>query len=257
MFTGTRAVNLVVRRVQVPACPSADIIQGGRFAITPGSTVPRLYSLCLVTAFLALLPGSGTSRAQNSPAVSRLTFTKTLKGSSPEYFALSISANGQGSYDSHKLDDPPNPRPLQISEATTSQIFSLVQSLKYLRSINLDRHLKVANMGLKTLTYQDGNETNKVQYNYTENHTAQQLTDLLERISNVEDRIGQLEYAMRYDHLSLPQVLLQIQEGMDDHLFAEPGLMIPTLEKISSNPRFLHLAQSRAQDIMQRIQQNK
>jgi hypothetical protein len=33
--------------------------------------------------------------------------------------------------------------------------------------------------------------------------------------------------------------------------------MIPTLEKISTNPRFMHLAQSRAQEILQRIQENK
>jgi len=170
---------------------------------------------------------------------------------------LSIDANGQGTYDAHKLEDPPTPRALQISAATTAQIFSLVQSLHSLRSLNLDSHLKVANMGWKTLTYQDGHETNKVQYNYTENRTAQQLTDILERISNVEDRISQLEYAMKYDHLSLPQALQQIQAGMDDHLFMEANLMIPTLEKISNNPHFLHLAQSRAQDIVHRIQQNK
>ena len=40
-----------------------------------------------------------------------------------------------------------------------------------------------------------------MQYNYTENRAAQQLTDILEKISNVEERIAQLEYAMKYDHL--------------------------------------------------------
>jgi uncharacterized membrane protein YfbV (UPF0208 family) len=96
-----------------------------------------------------------------------------------------------------------------------------------------------------------------VQYNYTENHEAQQLTEILEKISNVEERIAQLEYSMKYDHLSLPQTLREIQQGLDDHNFAEAALMIPTLEKISTNPHYLHLAQSRAQAIMQRIQENK
>ena len=192
-----------------------------------------------------------------APSVPRLTFTKTLKGSSPEYLALSIDANGKGTYDSHKLEDPPAPRPLQISAGTTARIFSLAQSLNYFRSLDLDSHHKVANMGLKTLTYEAGKEINKVQYNYTENRAAQQLTEILEKIGNVEEQIAQLEYAMKYDHLSLPQALRQIQEGLDDHNFVEAALMIPTLEKISTNPRFMHLAQSRAQEIMQRIQENK
>ena len=102
-------------------------------------------------------------------------------------------------------------------------------------------------MGLKALTYQAGKETNQVQYNYTENRTAQQLTDIFEKIGNVEEQIAGIEYDMKYDHLSLPQNLRQIQEGLDDHSYVEAPLMIPTLEKISTNPRFMHLAQFRAQ----------
>jgi hypothetical protein len=62
---------------------------------------------------------------------------------------------------------------------------------------------------------------------------------------------------MKYDHLNLPQSLLQIQQGLDDHDYVEATLMIPTLQQISTDPHFMHLAQARAQDILQRIQENK
>jgi ribosomal protein S6 len=171
--------------------------------------------------------------------------------------ALSIDANGNGTYDSHKLGEAPSPHSLQISAATTAQIFSLAHSLNYFRSLDLDSHHKVANMGLKSLTYQDGNETNKVEYNYTEKRAAQELTEIFERIANVEEQIGRLEYAIKYDHLSLPQELNQVQEALDDHNYTEPSLMIPTLEKISTNPHMMHLAQARAQEVVERIRQNK
>jgi hypothetical protein len=206
---------------------------------------------------LALLAAVHPSRAQESPSGARITFTKTLKGSTPEYFALTIDASGQGTYDSHKLDDAPAPRPLQISAGTTAQIFSLAASLNHFRAIDLDSHRKVANMGLKTLSFEDGKESNRAQYNYTENRTARHLTDMFEKISSVEEQIGQLEYAMKYDHLSLPEDLLQIQEDLAANNYLEPSLMVPTLEKIVSNSRFMHLAQSRAQDILQKIQRNK
>ena len=235
----------------------ADIIPGGRFAIAPGSDVFRLGSLGLATVFLALLTGLSIFPAQTPPTVPCVTFTKTLKGSSPEYLVLSIDANGKGTYDSHKLGDPAAPHALQISADTTAQIFSLTQTLDHFRSLNLDTHHKVADMGLKTLTYQDTREINAVHFNYSENHSAQQLTDIFEKISNVEERIAQLEYAMKYDHLNLPQVLRQVQDGMDDGYFVEGALMIPTLEKISADPHYLHLAQSRAREIEQRIRENR
>ncbi len=237
-----------------PGGTFADHRQGGNSAITPGSKAFRLYSLVLVTAPLALLTGIYIFPAQVDSSIPRLTFTKTLKGSSPEYMALCIDANGNGTYDSHKLEDPPNPRPMQVSSGTTAEIFSLADSLQNFRSLDLDSHQKVANMGLKTLTYQAGKETNQVQYNYTEMRTARELTDIFEKISNVEERISDLEYAMKYDHLSLPQILSQTQQGLDDNLFVEAHLMIPTLEKISNDPRFLHLAQTRAREILRRIE---
>jgi hypothetical protein len=211
----------------------------------------------LATALLVLLPAGGVLFAQVGSSVPRLIFTKTLKGSMPEYQELSIDTNGNGAYDSHPLGEPATPRPVHISAATTAQIFSLVGSLNYFRSIDVNSRHKVANMGLKTLTYEAGGGTSKIEYNYTENRPAQQLTDMLEKIGNVEEQISQLEYEMKYDHLSLPEALRQIEESLDDHNYIEASLMIPTLEKISNNTRFLHLAQVRAQEIMQRIQENK
>ncbi len=237
--------------------PFAKIIPGGSFAITPRFVILRLYFLGLATGFLALLPGVPAISAQSAPAIPRVTFTKTLKGSFPEYLALTIDTKGNATYDSHKLDEPAAPRPLQISTDTTAQVFSLTRSLDYFRSLNLDAHHKVANMGLKVLTYQNAGEINTVQFNYTENREAQQLTDILEKISNVEERIAQLEYAMKYDHLQLPQILSQVQDGMNNSYFVEAALMIPTLEKISADPHYLHLAQSRAREIELRIRQNK
>jgi hypothetical protein len=211
----------------------------------------------MAAAFLALLAGVHQCSAQAPPLAPTITFTKTLKGSSPEYMALSVDSNGQGTYDSHLLTEPPAPRAVQISAGTTAQIFSLANSLNNFRSANFDSHHKVADMGLKTFTYTDGAEVNKTQFNYTENHVAQQLTDIFEKIGNVEERIPALEYAMKYDHLNLPQLLRQIQDGLDNGYFVEPALMIPVLEKIASDPRYMHLAQSRAQEILQRVRQNR
>lgn len=210
----------------------------------------------LAVGILGLVPCLCAALAQDSRPVPRLAYTKSLKGSAPEYMALSVDANGQGTYDGRQLADPPSPRPLQISPATTQRLFSLAESLGYFRSLTLESRHKVANLGQKTLTYEAGGQGSRVEFNYTENRTAQQLADLFERIGNVEEHIAQLAYAIKYDPLSLPQQLRQIQIELDEHSLLETQLLVPTLEKIASNPRFLHLAQSRAQEILKRIQVN-
>lgn len=219
--------------------------------------VPRFCFDCWLALLLAFTPGVSSLLAQESPSLPRLTFTKTLKGSTPEYFELSIDPNGNATYDSRKLDDPPAPQPVQISSATAAQIFSLAAALDNFQSIDLNSRHKVANMGLKTFTYQAGGQVNKVQYNYTENRTAQQLTDLIEKIGNVMERMSELDYAMKYDPLGLPQILRQIEEGMDNHDLVETDLMLPMLRKITANSRYLHLAQARAQEIIERVQEGK
>ncbi len=214
------------------------------------STVPvhllALFALCLVA--------TGGLAAQETGTLPRITYSKTLKGSMPEFLQVTVDANGNGTYDGRKLDDPPNPRPLRLSPTTVHQLFDLVGDLDNLKGLDVESHKRVANLGRKTITYQQGSVVNSVEFNYTLNRTAQELSDLFEKIAMVEEHISTLEFSIKYDHLSLPKELLQIQIELENKALADPELMVPTLEAIAKNPRFLHLAQARAQDILQRIQ---
>ncbi len=185
-----------------------------------------------------------------------MTFTKVLKGSFPEYLRISLDANGTATYDGRKLDDPPSPRPFELSPVTTRKLFDLTASLNNFKSIDLESHKKVANLGAKTLAYEQGGQKAEAEFNYTLRREAQQLTDLFERIASVEQHIIVLEYAIKYDHLGLPRELLQIQIDLNNKALTEAELMVPALERIARNPKFLRLAQVRAQNILERLQNN-
>jgi hypothetical protein len=104
------------------------------------------------------------------------------------------------------------------------------------------------------LTYQERGRVGRVEFNYTQNRFAQELLGLLEKIANVEQHVASLEYSLKYDPLGLPKELLNIQAELDNKDLVAPELMVPTLERIIQNPRVLHLAQTRAENILQRIQ---
>ncbi len=210
----------------------------------------RAVGLAGLAACLAFAP---SLRAQDAN-LARLTYVKILKGSVPEYLAITVDEKGAGTYEGRQLSDSPNPHTLKLSPTTAGQLFRLAAELNDFKGIDLESHKKVANLGEKTLTYQKGSEKYSAQFNYTMNREAAQLADLFERIGTVEQHIQALEFAMKYDHLSLPGELLQIQIDLEKKALADPELMIPALEQIARNPRFLHLAQVRAQDILQRVQ---
>jgi hypothetical protein len=197
-------------------------------------------------------PASIFPQAAGVPA--KLTYSRIFKGSTPEYLLITVDSKGSGAFEGRKLDEAPSPRPFQLSAGTTERIFALAGQLHNFQSVDLESHKKVANLGQKTLTYQQGEDVNRVVFNYTENRIARDLVDLLEAVGIVEEHIGALEFEMKYDPLGLSQELLQIQIELNNKRLADPEMLIPALEKIAHGSRFLHLAQVRAQQIIERIQ---
>ncbi len=205
-----------------------------------------------VALFLAV-----PAAAQQPPAASGLasvSYSRVLKGSLPEVTALTVDSNGAGTYDGRKISDPPSPRKMQLSPATTRRIFALAAALNDFQGIDLESHKNVANMGKKTFTYEQRGKKYSATFNYTLNRQATELMNIFERIATVEQHLTALEFAVRYDPLSLPHELLMIQYDLRNQALQDPQLMVPVLEEISKNPRFLHLAQMRARDILERVQ---
>ena len=203
---------------------------------------------------LGVLILTSVTLAEEGGAPARLTFTKVLKGSVPEYINITVDSSGEGTYEGRKLADPSNPQPMRLSPATTQRLFALCERLDYFQNVVLESGKNVANLGWKTLVYERDGRQNRVEFNYTRRREAEEIVELFEGIAAVQEHIQSLEYAMKYDHLSLPGELRQIQIDMEKKALADPELMVPSLEKIVRNRRFLNLAQSRAQDILQRIQ---
>jgi hypothetical protein len=216
--------------------------------------------LCLafslvVAAGLLAVPSLSAQQADDSPA--SLTYIKVMKGSVPEYTSLTVTVNGDGTYDGRRLDEPPKPRSLMLSPETTGTLFQMAAALGDFQSIQLESHRKVASLGLKTFIYRHNGQENKVEFNYTRNKRAEQLLNIFEGIADVEQHIGTLEYSSRYDVLGLPSALTQVEIDLNNKALVDPQLMVPILKKIAGDSQYLHIAQVRAVDILRRIQGSK
>ena len=206
--------------------------------------------------FCAVIPIATARKiaAAQSSGEPRLTYTRVLKGSEPEYIAITVGRDGDATYDGRKIDDPPRPRDFRISPATVEKLFALAAQLNNFQNVDLESHKNVANLGEKTFTYQSGGQTYSAKFNYSLLRQARDLADLFEKISTVEEHLEILQYAIKYDHLSLPNELLRIQIALRNDAIVEPELLVPILKEIEGNPRFLHLAKVRAQNILAQVQ---
>jgi hypothetical protein len=213
---------------------------------------------CLVALLFAAACGLGpVAMAQQAGHPPRLTYTKEFKGSAPEYLAITVDTTGAATYEGRRLDEASHPRAMQLSPATTARLFELAARLGKFHSIELESHKEVANIGLKTFRYEKEGETNQVQFNYTLRQDASELADRFERIGCVMQHQVALENGMKYDPLGLPRELQQIKQDLTKKALADPELLIPSLEQIAQNSRYLNVAKNRAQDILRHLQEKR
>jgi hypothetical protein len=192
----------------------------------------------------------GISAAAQSQA--KLTFVKSFPESVPDYYRVVILQNGEAEYAT--AADDPQPEKFKLSEDIVKQAFDLADRLNHFKGDPMEIRKKIANMGKKTLTYENGAEHGSQTFNYSERPEAMELVALFERISNTQQAIIELDRLMHFDKLGLMKRLLQVEMDLDHKDLAEPVLLVPTLEDIAVNKAYMDICRERAHIILTKIQ---
>lgn len=193
-----------------------------------------IFWLCL---FVAILSSAGLL------ANERVVFTKSFPGSVPAYVNISVDSTGATQY----REDPADDRPLQftVSPRETQTVFDLAARLNYFKD-KLESGAKVARMGIKTLRFEKDGAGQQAQFNHTLNPDARLLADWFERVAQTEQYRAHLEASMRYDTLGVNQALLQLQAGWEEKRLVAPEQLLPLLDRVAKNEKFLNMARTRA-----------
>jgi hypothetical protein len=93
----------------------------------------------------------------------KLVYTKSFPGSSPAYVSITVERNGQVSYKEEADDD--DPEKFQLEDSGTEVMFDLAARLDHFKH-PLESGLKVANMGVKTFRWEDGDASSEQKFNY-------------------------------------------------------------------------------------------
>ena len=206
-----------------------------------------LLAICVVFCLTA-----GVLAAPPTAAV--FTYRRVFKSSSPEFIEIKINeSSDQSTYEIRQLEDDPGALPFEVSGALRSKIFELVGELNYFRGQDLDVHRKIANLGEKTFRWERGGEVNEVRFNYTVNTAATQLLQICEGLARQQELIELLQRRMKYDRLGVNDALLQLDTDISKGVLPEPQRVLPILDQIAGDYRFVDIARQRARALAERI----
>jgi hypothetical protein len=195
---------------------------------------------------------NGTNHLAES-AAPQITFRKVFKTSYPEFVEIKINQAGTGTYDIRQLDEDANPQPFEVSAPLAQRIFALAAKLNNFQNVDLDVHRRLANLGAKSLVYEKGGEKHETDFNYTLDDTASQLVNIFEGLARQTTDLSDLVRTMRYDHLGVNDVMQQIERDYNSKLLPEPERLLPTLDQLAADEKFIDIARTRARTLATRI----
>jgi hypothetical protein len=196
---------------------------------------------------IALIP------APASPGA-RLTFRRIFKSSSPEYIQIVVREDlDTATYEIRQLDEDPGSSPFEVSAALRAKMFDLAAQLKHFQGQDLDVHRKIANLGEKTFRWESGPEVHETKFNYTLNSAATQLLQIFEGLARQQEHVDLISRRMKYDRLGINDALLQFETDLNRSLLPEPKRVLPVLDQIAGDSRFVDIARQRARSLAERI----
>ena len=152
------------------------------------------------------------------------------RGSEEASSVLNLSANGREKF-------------LSVVAATRN----LADREKY------ESKRKVANLGRKHITLEMGSETREAEFNYSDLKEVNTLTTFFDGLINQQVLISDLEMALQYERLSIPERLDQLEGEIKSGRIADPQSLIPVLDKIVQNERVVDYARNHAQQLKSQL----
>jgi len=80
------------------------------------------------------------------------------------------------------------------------------------------------------------------------------LLQIFEGLARQQEHYELITRRMRYDRLGIYDALLQFESDLNRGLLPEPGRLVPLLEQIANDPKFVDVARKRAQLLLGRVQ---
>jgi hypothetical protein len=171
---------------------------------------------------------------------------------------IELKPDGTGQTVLKRRDSDPISAPVTLSPAGRSRFLSSLAATRNLADAEkYESSKRVANLGMKVLVLDLGSETKEAKYNYSELKDVIALTTLFDALLNQYVMSADIELAARYQRLSIPEYLDELDRQLKAGRFGDPPGLIPVLDGLIVNDRILQYAREHAQELKDRILRSK
>jgi len=208
----------------------------------------KLSSLRAAATILCLTVAAS---AADQATVATIQFKLDFPQSNPEHYEITVPSSGRATYVSNgALGNSPDPdiTPFEftISEATRQQLFELAKKANYFGGKVDSGNTKIANTGVKTLTYKDDSHNTSATYNYSMNPPVQQITSILQSLSTVLEYGRRLTWFHKYQKLALDDDLKQMEDRQHEKNLGDLQAVAPVLQQIADDQSVMRMSRARA-----------
>jgi len=207
----------------------------------------------IIPAIVALLLLGAMAAPAQQPAMIDVEFTNAKL--IPPHWHLTFNAEGNGQFeadagqpaagDNYVILAGPLNRPVQLSQAFTGRVFTVARQRK-LFAFPCESHMKVAQQGIKRLSYSGPEGTGACEYNYSKDKEIQSLGDSFIAVQTTLIYGARLEKMLQHDRLGLDMEIGNLANEAHQGTAIELGTIRETLTRIASDEQVMERVRKRA-----------
>jgi hypothetical protein len=209
-------------------------------------------NLFLALLWIAALPACVWAQA----SIPSIFYTQDFPGSDPQHYAITIHADGSGSYQSdgrltsQGASGEMSSLSFSISPESCKRIFTLAKKAHYFEGPIDSDNPKIANTGKKVLGYTDGEKTTTSRYNFSSKPAVQQLTSFFQGLSATLEFGRRLTFEHRYEKLALADEMRDLMQQSKSGQTVEIEAIAPVLQKIVDDHSVMTFVRAQAQMLL-------
>jgi hypothetical protein len=147
---------------------------------------------------------------------------------------------------------------IQLSSAGRQKFLALLGATNYLEHPEtFESGRKIADLGAKHLTIETPGGKREGTFNFSLRKDVTDLSNFFEGLINQETLEFDIANAMKFERLSVPKRLEQVENELKSNRISDPERLVPMLEKIESDQQIMNYARSQAGKIKKEIQTAK
>ncbi len=184
----------------------------------------------------------------------RFTYCRETPRGVFEKQCLVLTSDGAGESQLKRRGSDAVQAAFTLSPSGRTRFLSVIGATKNLEDAkNYETKKKVADLGRKHLSLELPSGTREASFNYSDLKYVNDLAAFFDGLLNQQTLTLDLDNAVRYERLSIPARLNQLEDDLKGGRIGDPEGLAPLMERISQDERVLEYAREQAARIKNRL----